>query len=89
MGRRRAAIAPGYIRASGDGYTVKFAWQDLRRVVRTRKSLVCYTRPHGFIVVPASAFPSRVEADAFFDQAKTWADAARARQKNGPLPARS
>lgn len=77
MGQRRVAIAPGYVRASGDGYAAQFAWRDLQRVVRTRKYLICYIRPRGYIVLPASAFATRAEADAFFDQAKAWAEAAR------------
>ncbi len=81
MGLRRVAIAPGYVRGSGAGYAAQFAWRDLQRVVRTRKYLICYTRPRGYIVVPASAFPSQAEADAFFDQAQVWADAARADKK--------
>ena len=77
MGKRRVVIGPDHVRGIGDGYNAQFAWRDLRRVVRTRKLLACYTVPHGMIVVPASAFATRAEADAFFDQAKAWADAAR------------
>jgi len=77
MGKRRIAIAPGYIRASGEGYTVQFPWKDLRRIVQTRRYLICYPRAHGFIVLPARAFATQAEADAFFQQARAWADAAR------------
>jgi len=76
-GQRRVAIAPGHIRNSGEGYDVQFPWSGVRNVVRSHKYLICYTRPRGFILVPASAFPTQAEADAFFDQAKAWADAAR------------
>ncbi len=79
MGQRRVAITPTYVRTFGEGYDTRFAWRDLRRVVRTRKGLACYTMPRGVTLVPASAFASQAEADAFFDQAKAWADAARAK----------
>ncbi|WP_443749843.1 YcxB family protein [Asticcacaulis solisilvae] len=79
MGLRQVAMTPSYVRGFGKDYDARFAWQDLRRVVRTSGALFCYTRPNGMVVVPASAFATQAEADAFFDQARAWADAARAK----------
>lgn len=74
---RRIAITCDYVRGFGEGFDVQFGWQELRRVARTRKCLFFYAQPQGVIPLPASAFATQAEADAFFDQAVTWAKAAR------------
>jgi hypothetical protein len=77
MVERRIAITPRYIRGFGDGYDVQFGWGDLRRIERTRRCLFLHVQPQGVIPLPASAFPTQSDADAFFDQVKAWAGAAR------------
>ena len=79
MGKRQVAMTADYVRSFGDGFDTRFGWRELRRVARNRKCLFCYVRPQGIIAVPSTAFATQAEADAFFDQAKAWADAARAK----------
>jgi hypothetical protein len=81
---RHVAISPDHIHATGHGFDVRLNWRDLKRLEIFAGVILFYTAPRGAIPLPISAFRDKASAQAFYDQALVYFNAAKAAAKSTP-----
>jgi hypothetical protein len=81
---RHVAISPEHIHATGHGFDVRLNWRDLKRLEIFAGVILFYTNPRGAIPLPTSAFLDKASAQAFYDQALVYFNAAKAAAKSTP-----
>jgi hypothetical protein len=83
-GERRVSITPSDIQMAGTSYFMRMNWIDILKIRPRLGMMLFFAKPRGIILVPFSAFPDIASAQAFYDQARVYFNAAKAAAKSTP-----